>query len=92
MFRNLIAWYRSRRPARGGTIVRTGLNANFRDGVFAVLVARSPEGKDATFSTKRLDVLTSNSPLGWRCYRTGSLTATLTGPDGTVREIETLEF
>jgi hypothetical protein len=91
MFRNLLAWYRSRRPARGGTIVRFGLDANVRDGVFAVLVARTVEGRETAFSTKRLDVLTSN-PLGWRCYRTGSMTATLTGPSGAVREIETLEF
>lgn len=66
-------------------------NASARDGVYAVLVARSPEGKDVAFSTKRLDVLAPD-PLGARCYRTGSLTATLTAPDGSVREIETLEF
>lgn len=91
MFRNPIAWYRSRRPARGGVIVRTGLDANVRDGIFAVLVARSPEGKDVDFSTKELGVLAPD-PLGARCYRTGPLTATLTGPNGAVREIETLEF
>lgn len=81
-------WFR-----RGGQVTQVWLDATVRDGVQVVIETRSPSGRRTRFSTKDFRVLSlERSAVGWLCYRTGRMAATLTAPTGAVLTIETLEF
>lgn len=94
MLRKLLGRWRANHQARGGVVVRVGLVDHPARGLYAILVARSPEDEEFVFSTREFRVL--SLPLEsstWYCYRTGLLTVTLTpASGGKSLTIETLEF